>query len=145
MGSSCPGGVGSVKCVICTATAGGRRGTGREDGSDGRNVILHYCTDRVCWGEGKKIVSWGKGDERGFCFSWQRMSFSPGVPLMLPVLKINGKTDRTADTLCCLRALGSATQGLILSSELPGMVAVFLVGAKSCRNQWCHSLTQLPG
>lgn len=72
------------------------------------------------------------------------MSFSPRVPLMLPVLKINGKTDRTADMLWCLRALGSATQDLIQSSELRGMVAIFLAGAKSCRHQWCHSLTQLP-
>lgn len=73
------------------------------------------------------------------------MSFSPRVPLMLPVLKINGKTDRTADTLGCLRALGSATQELIQNNELPGMVAVSLEGTKSCRNQRCHSLTQLPG
>lgn len=50
------------------------------------------------------------------------MSFSPRVPLMLPVLKINGKTDRTADTLCCLRALGSATQDATRSCELPGRV-----------------------
>lgn len=113
---------------------------GREDVSDGRNMILHYCTDRVCGGEGRKIVSWGKGDRRGFCALEGRGCPSVlRVPLVLPVLKINGKTDRTADTLCCHRALGSATQDLILSSELPGVVAVFLVGAKSCRNQWCHS------
>lgn len=57
MGTNCPGGIGSVKCVISTATVGAlRRGTGREDGLDGRNMILCYCTDRVCWGEGKNIV-----------------------------------------------------------------------------------------
>lgn len=113
---------------------------GREDVSDGRNMILHYCTDRGCGGEGRKIVSWGKGDRRGFCALEGRGCPSVlRVPLVLPVLKINGKTDRTADTLCCHRALGSATQDLILSSELSGVVAVFLVGAKSCRNQWCHS------
>lgn len=64
---------------------------------------------------------------------------------MLPVLKINGKTDRTADTPGYLRALGSATQGLIWNNEFPGLVAVFLIGVKSCRTQWCHFLTQLPG
>lgn len=70
MGTSCPGGVGSVKCVISTATVGALRREerhGREDGLAGRNMILHYCTDRVCWGEGKKIVSWGKGGKSGFC------------------------------------------------------------------------------
>lgn len=29
--------------------------------------------------------------------------------------------------------------------NLPGVVAAFLVGTKSCRTQWCHCLTQLPG
>lgn len=56
------------------------------------------------------------------------MSFSLRVPLTLPVLKINSKTDRTADVLCCLRTLGLATQDLIQNSELCGMAAIFLAG-----------------
>lgn len=67
------------------------------------------------------------------------MSFSPRVPLMLPVLKINGKTDRTA--------IHFAVSGLWDQPHRMRLGAVnylvgFLVGAKSCRNQWCHSLTQ---
>jgi len=58
------------------------------------------------------------------------MACSLRVPLLLPVLKINGKTYRAASVLCCLRTLGIATQDLIQNSELRGKVFVFLAGAK---------------
>lgn len=72
-----------------------------------------------------------------------RMSFSLSVPLTLPVLKINGKTDRTADVLCCLRTLESAAQNLIHNSQLRGIIAVFLAGARSCGKLQCCSFEQL--
>lgn len=69
VGASCPGGVGSGKCVISTATAGAlrreeRHGKRRWVGWEKHDPSLLYT---VCWGEGKKIVSWGKGDKRDFC------------------------------------------------------------------------------
>lgn len=65
------------------------------------------------------------------CFWGHRMCFSHRVPLTLPVLKMNSETARTAAVLCCLTALGSATQDLIQSTELRGVVAVLLARALS--------------
>lgn len=137
MGTGCPGGVGSVKCVISTATAGAQRGEERHGkrrwvGWEKHDPSLLYR--QSLWGRGQENCDWGKGDRRGFCALAGR-----GCPLVLEfpwcylclrlMVKLAG----------LLRALGSATQGLILSSELPAVVAVFLGGAESCRNQWCHS------
>lgn len=54
------------------------------------------------------------------------MSFSLRVPLTLPVLKINSKTDRIADVLCYLGTLRSTSP----DAELHGMVAVLQAGVK---------------
>lgn len=77
------------------------------------------------------------------CIWGQRMSFSLRIPLTLPVLKINGKIDRTADVHCCLRTLGSATQDVIQNSELCGIVTVFLAGAKIVGKRRCCSFEKL--
>lgn len=94
------------------------------------------------WGRGQENCELGEGGwKRLLCFRGQRMSFSPRVPLVLPRYLCLRLMVKLAGLLIHFAVTGPWDQphDLILSSELPGVVAVFLVGAKSCRSQWCHS------
>lgn len=120
VGTSCPGDVVSVKYIISTTPLEEQR---REDwhsvtwrrrraGQEKHEPL--FLTGKVCQGRwwencGQWVGRRDKGEKRPARFWGQRMSFSLRVPLTLPMLKINTKTDRTAGVLCCLKTLGSAT------------------------------------
>lgn len=144
VGTSCPGGVGSVKCVISTATAGALRREERhrrEDGLDGETWSFITVPTESVGERARKLWAGEGGWKRLLCFRGQRMSVSPRVPLVLPRYLCLRLMVKLAGLLIHFAVTGPWDQphDLILSSELPGVVAVFLVGAKSCRSQWCHS------